>query len=1854
MTKPDLKAWLVARIARMLRLPEASVATDVPFHELGLESVNLLEISGELEDLLAQDIDPTLVYEHPTIDDFADQFFDRPIPAESGHSGNPDSAHEGIAIVGIGCRFPGANGPSELWRMLLEGRDMISVVPEDRWSIDEHYDPEPLAPGKMSTRWGGFVGDVDGFDNEFFRIPQAETLAMDPQQRMLLEVTWEALEDAGLPPIGLRGRPVGVFIGISHNDYEVMHLHDIEAVGGFSGAGNALSIAANRISYQFDFRGPSVAVDTACSSALTAAHLAIRSLRSGECDVAIVGGANTILSPDLTVLFSKAGMMSPDGRCKVFDESANGYVRGEGVGVVVLRRLTEAARSNDRIYGVIRGSAMSQDGRSNGLNAPNPAAQEAVLSAAYADARIDPRSVTYVEAHGTGTRLGDPIEARALGQVVGGGGRRAPCLVGSIKSNIGHLEAAAGIAGLIKGALIAYHGTAPASLHFHSPSPHIDFGTANLQVVTRPIKLDGIVRVGVSAFGFGGTNCHLVLEEAPKPPSPSPAVVQPELVLLSGDTEWRLEQVRRRWMAQLDGAAPPTADFPRIAQTSCLRRQHFDHRLALVAADAGELRSKLAAPNPSGSPGLEHRRACFIFPGQGSQYRGMALDLMDRFPSIEASLRESDRIVAALSGVSILDEIRCGDRLDETAIAQPAIIAVQLAIVEFLASIDVKPAAVIGHSVGEIAAACTAGMMSKARALELAVARGRAMSGSAFSGSMLAVRTGAEHCADLIQQAGLDLEIAAENAPEATVVAGDPAVVADFAALCARAGVQAVPLPVGYAFHSRRMEAAVDRLRQTLPIWPSEPAQIAMYSTVTGRRVAEDLDIDHWCANIRQPVKFFPAYLASQDDGIGIFVEIGPDAVLSPNLAALDPVRRRAHISAMSRRTEGPKGLLEAIGSLFELGLDIDLKALFPERHPPLPVPQWAWRRDGTLKDARLRVRERMGEERRPNLTPWLGQRIALPQGYPLHVWRAQLSSKQMPWLDDHRIFGIPVFPAAAMLVWMAQAVKEASGGDAPLQSIRVHEPLLIPDGAVIELTTKVDEASAKVEIHFRDEDGADWRPLCDASIHSGPRAAIQADLTAALSRCSESVPVEGLYDGFTAAGMGYGPTFRGLLEVRRGDDEAVATLRQTSVGSALQDGVEPWRLDGALQAIAAAAGQIEEGFDWVPMAVGKLEIARGLGEATLVHAMLRAIDRGEGKATADVVLADTQGRPMAKLSNVALSRMPTGMKSRLRDVGMATALHCYRDGWRFREGRASVVVGKRYLLLADRAQRSAALADALTKAGHGVVQADEDTLRTLGGGGAASLGDEALQRLVISIAGTGSEPLDGVICCWPWDYSRSEGVLHEDLLTLAKLVRSIALFGAARAPRLWLLTEGAVDAGEGEQNLDPWQATAWGLGTSVAFELPDLRCTRVDSDPAMPQLERAEALAALIAEDPQDADQFAIRAGGAKVRRISRVELGTRCRPLDSSATYVITGGWGALGLVAADAMVADGARHLLLIGRSAPSAAALHKLRLLEGSGVEIQLRTLDVADRASLQDALSAVRAIRPIGGVVHAAGVVSDGSLIDLTHERLREVLAGKALGAWNLHCLTQEDDLSVFVLFSSAAANLGTYGQSAYLAANSFLNALAHLRQSQSQPATAIEWGPWASQGMAAEAAGRLDTIAGVLMIDPAHGAEAFRRILADGETRLMVLPYGLESIIHIFPDILGISIFEEILEGDLYRARLAERMGRLSARPDLSVPYVAARTDLEILIAGIWQRALRIEPIGVLDPFFELGGDSVFAGQVLSEINRTLGVMIDSEAAFEDLTVEVLSKLTEEALVAAVSTLTDDEVETALARPAAR
>jgi acyl transferase domain-containing protein len=1198
----------------------------------------------------------------------------------------PPPAKEGIAVIGMACRFPGGSDCAAYWSLLERGGDAITTIPPSRWPVDDFYDPRPATPGRMNTRWAGLIEGCDDFDPSFFGIAPREAERMDPQQRLLLEVCWQALEDAGVPASSLAGSASGVYVAVCGGDFGRAQAQDLQRIDAYVATGGAASIAANRLSYFLDLRGPSLAIDTACSSSLVALHLACRSLRQGECDLALVGGVNLLLTPEMTIAFSQAHMMAGDGRCKTFDAAADGYVRSEGCGMVVLRRVEDARSGGDRIRAVVRGTAVNQDGRSNGLTAPNGPAQQAVIRQCLADAGIGAGQVGYVELHGTGTPLGDPIEVHALTQALAGGRAAGqPLLIGAVKANIGHLEAAAGMAGMIKVILSMEHGVIPPQLHLTTVNPRIDLGGTPVSIVRAATPWPqpaGARLAGVSSFGFGGTNAHVLLGD---PPPPAGAAAAPaarerplQLLPLSARSAPALRALAGSWAAAL--AAPGGPSLAQACALAQLGRSVFDHRLALVAPSAAVAAERLrlvaggepamGATTSQLAPGRRPPGVAFLFTGQGGQHPGMGRGLYEQEPVFKAALDQCAELCRPLLPVGLLEVMHgtggSAGALDQTACTQPALFSLSYALCRLWQSWGIQPGALLGHSVGEYAAACVAGVYGLGDALTLICARARLMQALPAGGAMAALFADRSQVEELIARAAPGVAVAAVNAPQETVIAGGADEVGRLLAAAGAAGLKAARLKVSHAFHSALLEPMLPEFAAVCARIPAGRPSIPLVSNLSGGFAGDELlaGKDYWVRHARGTVRFMDGVRALHERGFRVFLEVGPQPTLITLGSRVLGDPGVEWLSSLHKGRDDGAQLIGCLARLQVLGVQVDWKAFgarrdgravtmpgYPfERLPmhscPLPLPRRAAGGGGAEQEADAALQA--------PACALLGPRLSSPVKEPAQ-YAAGIGSVDAPWLADHRVFGSALLPATAFLAMAQAAAADHGMARATLAQVSISRPLIVPASGRTPVRLVLSAAGSPgrpgFQVFSREAGGAaggaPWVLHAQGVVQAAADARPEGLPTwpQAQAACPAAVDVPAFYAGLASRGFAYGPAFQGIQRAWRGEGVAAGEVALPAVlrAAVSGDAIHPALLDACCQLLgvlvpAASAGH---GDLYVPVGLDELALFSPLAPEVRVQAGLRPATLAHGGVlVGDLHLFGADGRCAARIAGLRLARV--------------------------------------------------------------------------------------------------------------------------------------------------------------------------------------------------------------------------------------------------------------------------------------------------------------------------------------------------------------------------------------------------------------------------------------------------------------------------------------------------------------------------------------------------------------------------------------------------------------------------------------
>jgi phthiocerol/phenolphthiocerol synthesis type-I polyketide synthase A len=1685
---------------------------------------------------------------------------------------------EPIAVVGMACRLPGdVHNPAQYWELLTSGRSGVVRVPASRWDADAYFSEDHSVPGTICTRDGGFLTSWEPaeFDAEFFGLSPREAAAMDPQHRLFLEVSWEALENAGLTREAIRGTQTSVFVGMTTNDYSLTFANKLarEEIDPHIPFGNASNFAAGRLAYFLGVHGPALVVDTACSSSLVAIHLACESLRRRESDHALAAGVNLILTPDNSIACSRWGMLSPDGRCKTFDAGADGYVRSEGCGVVVLKRLCDAVKDGDRVLAVVRGSAVNQDGPSSGQTVPSGPAQQALMRQALAASRLEPSDIDYVEAHGTGTALGDPIELEALSQVFSDRNGSAPLVLGSVKTNLGHLESAAGIAGFIKTVLSVRNGYIPKHLHFEQLTPRASEGASRLSIAMQGMHWPAVERVrraGVSSFGVSGTNAHVVVEQAP---SPEPSAVQPDpavsTLIVSGKTPARIAataQMLADWMAT-DGAGAGVAD---VAHTLNHHRARFSTFATVTARDRRQaiagLRA-LAAGDPATGVtrpqnGPPKPGTVFVFSGQGSQWQGMGKQLLADEPAFAAAVVDLEPIFVEHAGFSLQEALTNGEALVGIERIQPVLVGVQLALVALWRSYGVAPDAVIGHSMGEVTAAVVAGALSAADGIRVIAARSRLMSRLSGQGAMALLELDAEATAALIADYP-DLTLAVYASPRQTAVAGPAAQVDAAIAEVAAKDRLARRIDVDVASHHPTIDPVLPELRTALAdLTPMTPA-IPVFVTTHDQNPADtsSFDANHWTANLRNPVRFTQA-VAAAGAQYANFVEVSPHPILTYAIA--DTLSDADHRVLSTVERDADETLV------FHMNLStLHLPQTPHPNEPHTELPNTPWHHTEHWITAERPVLATGSAPRHGTL---LGDHITLAGTSPTHVWHATLRPEAKPYPGTHRIQGIEMVPASVLLQTLSTAAAECAAPG--LSDVRFEYPIVVDSARIIQVVA--DGETVNLSSTSSDTDAGRWVRHVSARI--APRQLHE-----------EPTPE------FDAGGETTEYDISSIAEMQRawgvdGQPYEWSILSCTSVPGGLRADVElPGTSTVALLDAAISLARLTDGSNpqmMFPAAVKAARIGGDLGSGRAIVEVYRCEGDGD-HLVVDVVARSAEGVTCVDVRGLRYASVDSAPTA---SGGDPCAL-AHGIDWRPWTGSGEQPATGTVAVLGT-GEAARALRGGLAREGYTVVDAGEASYT--------------------------------VYVAEPGDVAEADVDVAARLTTdVAELVRDLVERGDDRPTRLWIVTRGVREA-HSERALR--QSALWGLAGVIGAEQPQLWGGLVDIPDDDAAGAHAKALASIL---PTAAKSIlALRDGEFLAPSLVPISGPPVREPLrcHADASYLITGGMGALGLLIAGWLADRGARRVVLAGRhalparrdwggeglSADERRKILAVRALERRGVAVDVVALDVGSG----DAVAALVAQRdaagapPIRGVVHAAGVTEGQLLTEVSADRARRTMWPKIAGARVLHEAFPARDVDFFYMTASAGGIFGVPGQGAYAAANAYLDCLARARHHQGGHTVSLDWVAWHGIGFAKDAEMVVAELAlmGSRPVNPDEAFAAWEYVERHDVAQAVMAPLAAAD-----------SSSPAVAEVDNHVAS--------AARPWSEMTFDAVLHELKVELHTVLARELRL-PESELEldrPFAEMGLNSLMAMAVRREAEQLVGLELSATMLWNHPTITSLA-----------------------------
>ena len=1901
------------------------------FFDLGGHSLLLVRVREKLQEIFGQELSTTELFQYPTVESLAKYLTQKSKKQSSSQSNDKkvsihnaekvsSTSDSAIAIIGMDCRFPGAKNIDEFWDNLHDGVESVSFF-SDEELISLGTDPALLNEPNY-VKASAVLADIDLFDASFFGFSRKEAEMIDPQQRLFLESAWNAVESAGYN-VESHDMPIGVYAGVGMNSYLLNHLspnsnHPAGGVGAFQlMIGNDKDFLPTRVSYKLNLKGPSINIQTACSTSLVAVHMACKGLRDGECHMALAGGVSIHLPQKMGYLYQEGMILSPDGHCRAFDAKAQGTVFGSGVGIVVLKRLEDAVADGDCIHAIIKGSAINNDGSLKvGYTAPSVDGQALVISQAQAEAKIDAETVTYIEAHGTGTPLGDPIEIAALTQAFRANTQeKGFCAIGSLKTNIGHVDAAAGVGGLIKAILALKHRLIPPSLHFEKPNPQIDFANSPFYVNTElsEWKTNGTPRrAGVSSFGIGGTNCHIIVEEAPETSLTTNNFERSGHILsLSAKNEEALYELTQHYCSYLSSNSQTA--LPDICFTANAGRVHFDCRLAVVAESTAHLQKQLSAFISQETPaGLIHgkiesdkgQKIAFLFTGQGAQYVGMGRELYNTQPVFRETLERCDAILRSYLEHPLLEvlypEPKMDSPLDETAYTQPALFSLEYALAQLWQSWGITPDVVMGHSVGEYVAACFAGVFNLEDGLKLIAERGRLMQALPQDGDMVSVMADEARILAALEPFTREVSIAALNGPRSVVISGKRQAIQEVTKALEAEGVKTKKLSVSHAFHSPLMEPMLEAFKKVASEVKFSSPTINLISNIAGELATKEVETaEYWCRHVRQPVKFEAGMETLHKQGYKVFVEIGPQPTLLGMGRQCLPSDEGVWLPSLRQKQSDWQQILQSLGILHVKGTPVDWLGF--DRHycrRRVVLPTYPFQRQSYwVEEAAVGKNQRLDSYHEENLPsrPIIGQQLRLPLSQEIR-FESYFSRYSPPYNNDHRVFGVLVVPGVSHMAMFLIGVQEAFGLDSfIMEELFFLQPFVLSEegGRMAQLIFEPVEndiwsfklVSLKEEANANDP-GA-WTIHATGKINLASKnrdlpAAEKFDLAAIESRCKEVIKGPDFYKNFWVQGEDAGPSFRWIKTIWQKDGEA---LGQTEFPELLSEDVSdyllyPGLIEACLQVMRCcrefeSAPLLAKGGDiYVPFSIESFKFyGHPHSNQLWCYASIPEEVGPESKSViGDLHLLDENGKVIAAIIGFEVRRI--NRENLLRNLQKDPNDWLYRIAWQPKvdENNDSPLVPEKtgsWLIFADREGIGSNLSSLLKQKNeqcilvfpndtYKIEENERYHINPRESQDFHRLFEDIKKRQDMSGADN-SLSIRGVIYLWSLE-GKSEQEINLSSLQNTQilgcagalhLVQALAKIGWSEFPRLWLITRGTQALGAAPSPVEIHQAPLWGLARVVMMEHPELQCVRLDLAPSKETEEVGMIFKELWSSSSED--QIAYREG---VRHVARLIRHTAKSPtsqdritVNGDGSYLITGGLGGLGLKVADWLITQGARNIVLTGRSGATETSQNAIKQLENEGAKVLVVRADVSrseDVTKLFETISS--SMPPLRGIIHAAGVLDDGILLKQNWESFCKVMAPKMEGTWNLHVQTQEMLLDFFVCFSSATSLLGAPGQGNYAAANAFLDAFAHYRQSHALPCLSINWGPWGEVGMAAELDGRdrrRQEDQGWSQISLDQGLQIIGTLLGQTEPQVGALPINWSKYVEQFPTGDIPPVFSELTRSSMSKAKAAQQSATqqhkflqslLEAPADDRQDLLATYIENEVAsLLGLEQGGQSIDH---RQGFAEMGMDSLMGIELRSRLQKGLEISLSSTFALDYSNIEDITAFLSERLSLAVPT----------------
>ena len=1728
-----------------------------------------------------------------------------------------------VAIIGMGCKFPGgSNSVKEFWNNIKSGKDCVTEVPENRWSIEEYYHNDDSVEGKTHSRWGGFIDDFDKFDAPFFGINEREARQIDPQQRQMLEVTWETFENAGMKPCDYRHSKTGVFVGGFTLDYKIMQFADVKEVSTHTAVGSMMTMLSNRISYIYDFQGPSMSIDTACSSSLVSVHVACMSLKNNECDMALAGGVEMIFAPEYYIAESKGGFLSKDGRCKTFDAGANGYVRSEGIGAVLLKPLDKAVADGNKIYAVIRGSLVNQDGKTSGITVPSQESQENLLREVYKRAGIDPRTVPYVELHGTGTEIGDPIEANAVGAVFGEGRENDPLIVSSVKANIGHMEAASGMASLIKGVCILNEKTIAPQIGVKNLNPKIDVGKLHIRIPEKIEKFpetDGSAIIGVNSFGFGGTNAHVILQEYAHSENAGCEVREAEnyqLLGISAKSEDALKSLAAKYKEYLQSTDESVAD---ICYAAASEREKMPLGLAVTGKNRDDFVKKLdcylsgeVLQDYSTGENTDNNKIVFVYTGMGPQWYAMGRELYHENPVFHRWIHKLDGVFSKYLDWSILDEFLVDEensRMERTDVSQPMNFVIQVALTEMWKSMGVVPDAIIGHSVGEVAAFYEAGVYTLDEAARISFVRSKCQYKLTGKGTMLAVGLSEEDVKPYLTGMEDKVSIGAINSHTSVTLSGNRECLEKIAAQVEEKGVFNRFLKVSIPFHSILMREIKNELFEGLGTLNPMHTKVELYTTAEGKYSdGTDLDANYWWKNVSNPVHFADTISLILDNNYVNFVEIGPHPVLGRSISEVADEKKIKILSLPTIRRKEPETrcVCHSWGNLYCAGCHIDMDMIYGGTMKHIDLPHYSWDHKRYWKEAESHMKRRLGKKDHV----LLGYR----QNLPTLTWKAEINDYILPYVKDHCVNGHTLIAGAHYIETAIQVENQCKGGEYKLPfslyDVNFNKALFLNESNTINLIIQYIKNNGTVQIFEDDKNYEYSSPNFTARLIRKQEKINNSiiDLNSIKESKHTDINGEDCYSFFTKLGFSYGPMFHVIKEAYAGDTFVLGKLHAAEELDTEDRNfvIHPVILDGAFQTmILNQLNESEKDSTKLPTSIDCIKIYRPVSGQ--VYAYATVIDNTDEMIRGNISIINEDGKILAEIIGFTARVIENDEEdSRLSEKELCDWF--YRIEWQKRDRSEDEELFskeeaiKDWIIFGDDGKYADEIAGKLKSQDCNCIFAADN-------------GEDILSSL-------SPDKRYGVLFLRSLDISvRNEEMCTQEIekakTILLNPVRNIMNSFTEKNLnfRMWVVTKNAVSVLDDDIiNLN--QAPIIGMGRVLGQS----EC--IANWGGCIDLDENEDSIELLVKDLTDYSRESEIAYRNAERYTSRLVHRRNLSDgipltLDSEKLYIVSGALGSLGQITCRWMLEKGARHFLLLGRSIPvddgsnGTKRLRFIHSLEAEGAEVQVRSANVKDESDIAKVAEEVHnGIIPVGGIFHIAGVIRDQLLMQMTQEEFDDVYDPKAMGAWNLSKYFWNDDLDFFLTYSSTGAVVTSVGQANYAAGNAFMDALAFYRRKNGRVGQSIGWGPWAV-GMVKEKnlIDHYKYVRGMAPIYPKAGMQALERILGQEETHIVLCGSDWPLAIESYPgrptlfNYLAVEMEQNKNKGTEidYIELLNNTEDGETKRGILSDGFTSIVSEIIYTPVDEINRSAGINTIGV---------DSIIATEIRNKVNQRFGIAI--------------------------------------------